>query len=71
MPKTEQSDQKISKALRTFDRRKVTETLPRDRSIRIRVTAPESHEIKRSAEDLNVSVSDLLRQLFLHARDRL
>ena len=71
MQKTKQSDEKIRDALRTFDRRRVTKTPGRDRSIRIRVTTQECDEIKNRVNRLNVSVSDLFRQLFLHAKEHL
>ncbi len=71
MPKTKQSNKTICKALRTFDARTVSRTPNRDQSIRVRVTTQECDDIKDRAQSLDVSVSDLLRQLFLHAKDRL
>ena len=71
MPKTKQSDKTICEALRTFDPRTVSRTPNRNQSIRVRVTPQECDEIKDRAQRLDVSVSDLFRQLFLHAKDRL
>jgi hypothetical protein len=71
MPKTKQSNKTICEALRTFDPLTVPRIPNRDQSIRVRVTTQECDEIKDRAQRLEVSVSDLFRQLFIHAKDRL
>jgi hypothetical protein len=71
MSKTNQSKKKISKAMQAFDRRSMARIPSKNRSIRIRVTTRECDEIKLRAQRLDVSVSELLRQLFEHAKDRL
>ncbi len=71
MQSTQQSGEKIGDAIQRFDRRNVPKIRSRDRSIHVRVTAQESRDIKCRARRLDVSVSELLRQLFEHAKDRL
>ena len=71
MQTTKQTDEKIREAVQGFGRRSVTATSGRNHSIRFRVSARESREIKQRARRLNISVSALLRQLFEHAKEQL
>lgn len=71
MQSGKRSSEKIDRALRGFDPRSVAKARSRSQCIRIRVTPEESREIKHRARSLDVSVSELLRQLFEHAKDRL